>query len=183
MRNSFKIWQRSSHAICKDNLWKSVMSVDPFVRKCLMSDTGIFFFFFFFSFLFFLKCQNRHFRGISFKTVLISTNCCITEQQTTAINTYTYTFSSNWPSWFCKVKHMGDSCNGVDRLVQCCRSLRNVRWTGTESQSRWLAFLWKVRHFTLHTLTGRSSKSLIVYKLYVNNLIGYIQANPRNFYR
>ena len=99
------------------------------------------------------------------------------------VNHCLYTFSSNWPSCFCKVKHMGDSCNGVDRLVQWCWSLRNVRWTGTESQSRLLAFLCKFRHFTLHTLTGRSSKSLIVYKLYVNNLVGDIKANPRDFYR
>ena len=74
------------------------------------------------------------------------------------------TFSSIWPSCFCKVKHMGDSCNGVDHLAQWCRSLRNFRWTGTESQWKFLAFLCKFRHFTLHTLTGRSSKSLIVYK-------------------
>ena len=53
------------------------MRVDPFVRKCLMSDTGVVL----------KKCQNRHFRGISFKMVLISINCCIIEQQTTAINT------------------------------------------------------------------------------------------------
>ena len=58
----------------------------------------------------------------------------------------------------------GYSCNGVHRLVQWCRSFGNVRWTGTESQSRFLAFLCKLRHFTLHTLTGRSSKSLTVYK-------------------
>ena len=78
---SFQIWQRSSHAICKDNLWRSVMRPDPFARKCLMSDKGVvlkiaeivisedFFFFFFF-----------------FKMVHISINCCITQQQTTAIN-------------------------------------------------------------------------------------------------
>ena len=32
------------------------------------------------------KCRNRHFRGISFKMVHVSTNCCITEQQTIAID-------------------------------------------------------------------------------------------------
>ena len=74
------------------------------------------------------------------------------------------TFSLIWTSCFCKVKHTGDSCNGIDRLVQWCRSLGNVRWTGTESQSRFLAFLNKFRYFTLHTGTGRSSESLIVYK-------------------
>ena len=79
------------------------------------------------------------------------------------VNHRPYTFSSIWPFCFCKVKHMGDSCNGVDRLVQWCRSFRNVRWTGTESQSRLLAFLCKFRHFILHTLTDRSPKSLIVY--------------------
>ena len=73
------------------------------------------------------------------------------------VNHCPYTFSSIWPSCFCKVKHTGDSCNGVDRLVQWCRSLRNDWWIGTESQSRFLAFLCKFRHFTLHTLTGRSS--------------------------
>ena len=79
------------------------------------------------------------------------------------VNHCPYTFSSIWPPCFCKVKHTGDNSNGVDRLVQWCRSLRNVRWTGTESQSRFLAFLFKFRHFTLHTFTGRSSKSLTVY--------------------
>ena len=57
---------------------------------------------------------------------------------------------------------MCDGCNGVDRLVQWCRSLKNIWWMGIESQSRFLAFLYKFRHFTLHTLTGRSSKT--VYK-------------------
>ena len=28
LRNSFQIWQRRSHAICKDNLWRSVMRID-----------------------------------------------------------------------------------------------------------------------------------------------------------
>ena len=52
------------------------MRVDPFARKCLMSDTGVV-----------LKnYRNRHFRGISFKMVHISTNYFIIEQQTTAIN-------------------------------------------------------------------------------------------------
>ena len=76
------------------------------------------------------------------------------------VNHSPYTFSPIWPSCFCKVKHTDDSCNGVDRLVQWCQSLRNVRWRVTKSQSRFLAFLCKSRHFTLHTLTGRSSKSL-----------------------
>ena len=80
------------------------------------------------------------------------------------VNHCPYTFSSIWPSCFCKVKHMGDSCNGVDRLVQWCRSLRNVRWTGTESQSRLLAFLYKFKHFALHTLTGREFKCVQVFE-------------------
>ena len=80
------------------------------------------------------------------------------------VNHCPYTFSSIWPSCFIKVKHMDDSCNGVDRLAQWCRSVRNVQWMGTESQLKFLAFLCKFGHFTLHTLTGRSSKSLIVYK-------------------
>ena len=53
-------------------------------------------------------CRNRHFRGISFKMVHISINGCIIEQQTTAINKVNhcpYTFSSIWPSCFCKVEH------------------------------------------------------------------------------
>ena len=53
------------------------MRVDTFACKCLMSDTG----------MVLRNCRNRHFRGISFKMVHISTNCCITEKQTTAINT------------------------------------------------------------------------------------------------
>ena len=114
--------------------------------------------------------------------VLISTNCCIIEEQTTAINmliTVPIHFSSIWPSCFCKVKHMGDSCNGVDRLVQWCRSLRNVRWTGSESQSRLLAFLCKFRHFTLHALTCRSYKCLIVHKFLKKNIYIYISACAR----
>ena len=63
LRNSFLIWQRNSHAICKDNIWTSVMRVDPFAWKCLMSDTG----------MVLKNCQNRRFRGISFKMVHIST--------------------------------------------------------------------------------------------------------------
>ena len=62
------------------------------------------------------NCRNHHFRGISFKMVHISTNGCIIEQQTTAVNKVNhcpYTFSSIWPSCFCKVKHTGDSCNGT----------------------------------------------------------------------
>ena len=118
------------------------------------------------------RSPNRHFRGISFKIVLISTNCCILNRDycDKLVNHCPYIFSSIWPSCFRNVKQMGDSCNGVDRLVQWCRSLRNVRWTATESQSRLLAFLCKFRHFTLHTLTGRSSKSLIVYKKKTNKL-------------
>ena len=80
------------------------------------------------------------------------------------VNRCPYTFSSIWPSCFCNVKHTGDSCNGVDPMVQWCRSLRNVHWTGTESQSSFLAFLCKFRHFSLHRLTGRSSKRLTLYK-------------------
>ena len=214
------------------------MRVDPFAWKRLMSDTGVV-----------LKnCRNRHFRGISFFMVHISTNepphdktnkmaCApsldssdqpghppslirvfaVRMKKAWVIATHwaqsedsgqtgrmprliwvfvgrtchfvgfvtrrlkllynwtanycdkqviycPYTFCSIWPSCFCKVKHTGDSCNGVDRFVQWCRSLRNVRWTAIESQSRFLAFLCKFRHFTLHTLTGRSSKSLIVHK-------------------
>ena len=90
------------------------------------------------------------------------------------INNCPYTFSSIWPSCFWKVKHTGDSCNGVDCLVQWCRSLSNVRWTGTESQSRFLAFPCKFRLFTLHTLTGRSSKSLTMY-----NFLKKISASAR----
>ena len=43
-----------------------------------MSDTG----------MVLKSCRNRHFRGISFKMVHISTNFCIIEQQTTAINNF-----------------------------------------------------------------------------------------------
>ena len=134
------------------------MRVDPFARKCLMSDAGVV-----------LKnCWNHHFRGISFKMVHISTNLYhwTANYCDKQVIHYSYTFSSIWPSCLCKVKHLGDSCNGVDHLVQWCRSLRNGRWTGTESQSRFLAFLCKYRHFTVHTLTGQSSKSLIVYQFF-----------------
>ena len=41
-----------------------------------------------------------------------------------------------------------------------CRSLREVRWPGIESQSTFLAFLCGFRYFTLHTLTVRFSKIL-----------------------
>ena len=133
------------------------MRVDPFAWKCLTSDTGVVL----------KKCRNRHFRGFLFENgrhfnkLLYHWTANYCDKQ---VNHGPYTFSSIWPSCFCKVKHTGDSCNGVYRLVQWCRSLRNVRWTGTESQSRFLAFLCKFRHFTLHTLTGRSCKSLIVCK-------------------
>ena len=50
------------------------MRVDA--RKNLMSDTG----------MVLKNCRNRHFRGISFKMVHISTNYCVIEQQITAIN-------------------------------------------------------------------------------------------------
>ena len=79
-----------------------------------------------------------------------------------------YTFSSISPSCFCKVKHTGDSCNGVDCLIQWCRSNRKVQWTCTESRSRFLALLCKFRRFIIHTITGQSSKSLIVYKFWKN---------------
>ena len=128
-RNSFQIWQRSSHAICNGNFRRSVMKVDSF-----MSDTGV---------------VLKKFRGISFN---ISTNCSyhwITNDCDKQIHHCSYTFSSIWPSWFCIVKHTDDSCNVVDHLVQWCGFLRNVRWTGNESQSRFLAFLCKFRPFTL----------------------------------
>ena len=52
------------------------MRVDTFARKCLMSDTGEV-----------LKnCWNQHFRGISFKMVYISINCCTSELQYIVIN-------------------------------------------------------------------------------------------------
>ena len=133
------------------------MRVDLFVRKCLMSDTGVV-----------LKWMpkssfQRNFfqNGTHFNKLLYQWTANYCDKH--VLNHCPYTFSSKWPSCFCKVKHMGDSCNGVDRLVQWCRSLRNVRWTGTESQSRLPAFLCKFRHFTLHALTGWSSKSLTVY--------------------
>ena len=76
-----------------------------------------------------------------------------------------HTFSSIWLSCFCKVKRTGDSCNGIDCLVQWCRYLRNVPWMGNKSRPRFLAFLCKFRHFSVHKLTGQCSKSLIVYQV------------------
>ena len=70
------------------------------------------------------------------------------------------TFSSIRPSWFYKVKYMGDNCDGVDRLVQWCRSM-----AGNRKSFGVLAFLCDFRHFTLHILTGRYSKILIVCKV------------------
>ena len=81
--NSLTIWEIHSKfgievamPFAKDNLWRSAMRADPFAWKCLMTDMG----------MVLKNCRNRHFRGIPFKMVHISTNCCIIKQQTTAIN-------------------------------------------------------------------------------------------------
>ena len=143
-----------------DNFWKSVVRVDPSVRKCLMPDTG----------MVFKKMPKSSFQrnffknGTHFNKLLYHWTANYCDKH---INHCSYTFTSIWPSCFCKVKHMGESCNGVDRLVQWCRSLRNVRWTGTESQSRLLPFLCKFRR----TLTGRFSKSLTVYTFLKKTII------------
>ena len=145
--------------------------------NCLVSDTG----------WFLKKCLNRHFRGISFKMARISTNCC-------------YHWTGNYcdkqlnhcPGYFffhlaslllqSQVKYTGDSCNGGSTAWHKCWSLRNVRWMGTE-KARFLAFLCKLRHFTLHTLTGRSSKILIVYTVLEKYQLVLVQHGKSTYIR
>ena len=78
----------------------------------------------------FKKLPKRHFTGIPFKN---GTDFNKLLYHWTANYWWTtdkhviycpYTFSSIWPSCFCKLNHTGDSCNDVDRLEQWCRSLR-----------------------------------------------------------
>ena len=77
-------------------------------------------------------CQNdTHFNKLLYQW---TANYC--DKQ---VNQCPYTFSSIWPSCFYKVKHTGDRCNGVDRLLQWCYILNTIWWTSF--------ILWKLVQF------------------------------------
>ena len=57
--------------------------------------------------------RNFFQNGIHFNKLLYHWTANYCDKQA---NNCLYTFSAIWPSCFCKAKHTGDSCNGVDRL-------------------------------------------------------------------
>ena len=103
--------------------------------------------------------------SFSCKTVHIITKCPILEQRKPVNKRIAHcpnAFFDKVSLLSYKMKHTGNTYNDVGNVVKRRWCHKNDRWTGTKTQTKFLALRSKLRQSSSYTLTGRSFKILNV---------------------